>query len=215
MLYCCSFENCGFASEYKCSLKTHIKRVHDKTKDFKCDTCEYETSTNGDLKKHIKIVHDKIKDFKCDKCKYETSTNGDLKKHKTTCTGEQKISSGELKIKNALNSMKINYVFDSTFEQLTRECKQNLRFDFYIAEFKTVIEFNGRQHYEPVRFGGISAEEAKSNFEKQIRNDNIKKEFCERNGYNLLIIKFNEFLNVDTILFEYFTVKGWNSDERR
>ena len=186
MLYCCSFENCDFSSERKGNIKAHIKRVHDK-----------------------------IKDFKCDKCQYETSTSMNLNRHKLICTGNQKISSGELKIKNALNSMKINYVFDSTFEQLTRECKQNLRFDFYIAEFKTVIEFNGQHHYEPVRFGGMSLEEAKSKFEKQIRNDNIKKEFCERNGYNLLIIKFNEFLNVDTILFEYFTVKGWDSDERR
>jgi hypothetical protein len=215
MLYCCSFENCGFASEHKCSLKRHIKQVHDKTKDFKCDSCEYQASRNEDLKKHIKMVHDKIKDFKCNNCRYETSTSGSLNRHKTTCTGEQKISSGELKIKNALNSMKINYVFDATFEPLTRECKQNLRFDFYVSEFKTFIEFNGRQHYEPVRFGGISVEDAKSNFEKQIRNDIIKKEFCERNGYNLLIIKFNEFLNIDTILFEYFSVKGWNSDERR
>jgi len=185
-MYCCSFENCDFSSEYKGNLKTHIKMVHNKTKDFKCNNCEYETADSGNLNRH-----------------------------KTTCTGNQKISAGELKIKNALNSMKINYVFDSTFEQLTRECKQNLRFDFYVSEFKIFIEFNGKQHYEPVRFGGISAEDAKSNFEKQIRNDNIKKEFCERNGYNLLIIKFNEFLNVDTILFEYFSVKGWNSDERR
>ena len=215
MLYCCSFENCGFASEHKCSLKRHIKMIHDKIKDFKCNNCEFKTSRSDQLKTHIKMIHDKIKDFKCDRCEFKTSTNGDLKKHKSTCTGNQKISAGELKIKNALNSMKINYVFDSTFEQLTRECKQNLRFDFYIAEFKTFIEFNGRQHYEPVRFGGISAEDAKNNFEKQIRNDNIKKEFCERNGYNLLIIKFNEFLNVDTILFEYFSEKGWNSDELR
>ena len=215
MLYCCSFENCGYETSNSGHLKTHIKIVHDKTKDFKCETCEFKTSTNGNLKKHIKMVHDKIKDFKCDRCEYETAHSGHLNRHKITCTGNQKISAGELKIKNALNSMKINYIFDSTFEQLTRECKQNLRFDFYIAEFKTVIEFNGQHHYEPVRFGGMSLEEAKSKFEKQIRNDNIKKEFCERNGYNLLIIKFNEFLNVDTILFNYFTEKGWNSDERR
>ncbi len=188
MMFNCSFENCGFSSEYKTSLNRHIKTIHDKIKDFKCNNCEFKTSRKDDLKTHIKIVHDKIKDFKCNNCEYETSTSGHLNRHKTTCTGEQKISSGELKIKNALNSMKINYVFDSTFEQLTRECKQNLRFDFYVAEFKTFIEFNGRQHYEPVRFGGMSLEEAKSNFEKQIRNDNIKKEFCERNGYNLLII---------------------------
>jgi hypothetical protein len=215
MLYCCSFENCGFASEHKCSLKRHIKMIHDKIKDFKCNNCEYITSTNGNLKKHIKMVHDKIQDFKCDRCEFKTSDSGNLKKHKLICTGNQKISSGELKIKNALNSMKINYVFDSTFAQLSRECKQNLRFDFYVSEFKTVIKFNGQHHYEPVRFGGMSLEEAKSKFEKQIRNDNIKKEFCEQNGYNLLIIKFNEFLNIDTILFEYFTEKGWNSDERR
>ena len=215
MLHRCSFENCGYETSNSGHLKRHIKMIHDKIKDFKCDRCEYETSDSGNLKRHIKMVHDKTKDLKCDKCEYKTSTSGDLKKHKTTCTGNQKISSGELKIKNALNSMKINYVFDTAFEPLTRECKQNLRFDFYVSEFKTFIEFNGKQHYEPVRFGGISAEDAKSNFEKQIRNDNIKKEFCERNGYNLLIIKFNEFLNVDTILFNYFTEKGWNSDERR
>jgi hypothetical protein len=135
-MFNCSFENCGYASEQKGNLKRHIKIVHDKIKDFKCDKCVYETSESGNLKKHIKMVHDKIKDFKCDKCEYITSTNGHLNRHKLSCAGEQKISAGELKIKHALNSMKINYIFDATFEQLTRECKQNLRFDFILPSLK-------------------------------------------------------------------------------
>ena len=37
---------------------------------FTCDTCNKAFSTKKNLKRHIKMVHDKIKDFKCDKCDY-------------------------------------------------------------------------------------------------------------------------------------------------
>ena len=52
------------------SLKMHVKMVHDKIKDVKCDLCEYVCSTNGSLKSHVKRIHHKIKDIKCDKCDF-------------------------------------------------------------------------------------------------------------------------------------------------
>ena len=71
--------------EYKCcsngNLKAHIKKIHDKIKDFKCDKCEYRCCTKGNLKAHIKQVHDKIKDVKCEKCEYKCATNGNLQQH--------------------------------------------------------------------------------------------------------------------------------------
>ena len=64
-----------------------MKSIHDKIKDFKCDKCEYKTTTKHNLIHHIKSIHDNIKDFKCDKCEYKTTTKHNLKKHMKICTG--------------------------------------------------------------------------------------------------------------------------------
>ena len=107
--------------------------------------------------------------------------------------------------------MLINFIHDQAFEPLTLETKQNLRFDFYIPEFKTFIEFDGKQHYEPVNFGG-GVEQSIVAFQRQQLHDNIKNEFCGRNGYDMLRIKYNDYLNIERILYDYFMTKGWNAD---
>jgi hypothetical protein len=56
-------QKCDYVCSTNGSLKMHIKMVHDKIKDVKCDKCDYVCSTNGSLKMHIKVVHDKIRDF--------------------------------------------------------------------------------------------------------------------------------------------------------
>ena len=198
----------------KGTLKTHIKMVHEKMHDFKCDTCDYITSTRGNLTKHIKQIHLRIQDKKCDTCEFKCSAVDTLTRHKLTCGVSTRISSGEKKIIEILNVMNIVHVYDKTFEQLTLECKQNLRFDFYVPEFKCVIEFDGQQHFRPVNFGGMPDEKAQQAFERTVQHDNIKNEFCARNGYDMLRIKYNDYLNVERILYDYFMTKGWNADAR-
>ena len=39
-------------------------------KNFKCDRCDYSCRASSIVKQHIKQVHDKIKDVKCDICEY-------------------------------------------------------------------------------------------------------------------------------------------------
>jgi hypothetical protein len=56
-------------------------------------------------------------------------------------------------------------------------------FDFYLPYFNTCIEFNGRQHYEPVKYWG-----GMENFKKQQKRDYIKKEYCENKNITLIII---------------------------
>jgi len=96
-----------------------------------------------------------------------------------------KSSSGELVIKHILEKLNINYVEQKTFE----DCKNiiKLRFDFYLPEINTCIEFNGIQHYKPIDFFG-----GNDRFRKQIINDNIKIDYCKDNNIKLIIISYKD-----------------------
>ena len=41
---------------------------HEDLKVFKCTTCDKDFGLNSDLNRHIKNVHEKQKDYKCDFC---------------------------------------------------------------------------------------------------------------------------------------------------
>lgn len=67
------------------------------------------------------------------------------------------------------------------------------RFDIYNKRINLAIEYNGEQHYMPIKkFGG------KLGFYKRKRLDNIKKEKCKLNNCKLYIIKYN-CLNFDKL----------------
>ena len=96
-----------------------------------------------------------------------------------------KESKGERTVRLLLNNHKIEFKQQHTFP----ECKNItlLSFDFYLPNFNTCIEFNGRQHYEPIEcFGGDRQ------LEKQLNNDKIKMEYCLNNNIPLIVIKYDE-----------------------
>ena len=51
-----------------------------------------------------------------------------------------------------------------------------------------IIEYNGEQHYHPVRFGNMTEEKAKAAFDKQLVRDAYVREFCNNNGLKLIEI---------------------------
>ncbi len=104
-----------------------------------------------------------------------------------TCTKLNKGSIGEKLVETQLKKVSFQKEF------IIPECKniKPLPFDFAIfnSEKKLVflIEFNGEQHYKPIKkFGGKKA------FHAQVFRDNIKKNFCLKNKIPLLIIKFDQ-----------------------
>ena len=46
-------------------LKTHIEHVHEKIKQYSCNSCNHKSVTTADLKKHITAVRDKKKPYTC------------------------------------------------------------------------------------------------------------------------------------------------------
>jgi very-short-patch-repair endonuclease len=106
-------------------------------------------------------------------------------------------SKGEKKIASFLKKNKINFDRQKKFTN----CKNiyELPFDFYIPSKRICIEFDGKQHFEPLTFfGGLKA------FEKLKINDNIKNNFCEDNYINLIRIKYTEIDKIEEILNNYF-----------
>ena len=105
-----------------------------------------------------------------------------------------KESKGEKKINNILKSYNIIFERQKRFENC-RGIKKQLPFDFYISSLNTIIEFDGKQHYEPnEHFGGVEA------FEQLKINDKIKNDYCKDNFINLIRIPYYEFNNIEKFL---------------
>lgn len=67
------------------------------------------------------------------------------------------------------------------------DCKDTncLPFDFYIVELNLCIEYDGQQHYEEVaHWGGAES------LEKVQEHDDIKNEYCKKNGIGLIRIPY-------------------------
>lgn len=106
-------------------------------------------------------------------------------------------SKGEKKIVKFLNKHNINYERQKKFNN----CRNvfELPFDFYIPSKRTCIEFDGKQHYQPMEFfGGVKA------YESLKINDKIKSEYCEDNYIELIRIRYDQIEKVDNILSRYF-----------
>jgi hypothetical protein len=73
---------------------------------------------------------------------------------------------------------------------------RKLRFDFYLPIFNFVIEYNGQHHYQPVKYGGISLERAKVNFEEQQKRDAYKRQICKENNIPLIEIDGRKYSNL-------------------
>jgi hypothetical protein len=113
-----------------------------------------------------------------------------------------KESKGEREIRKFL--LRSNLKFSRQFKFDDCFSVNRLPFDFVVfnvdGSIKFLIEYQGHQHYRPVRFGGISIEQAQKNFESCVIRDKIKIEYCENNNIKLVIIKYTEIKNISDIL---------------
>lgn len=85
-------------------------------------------------------------------------------------------------IESLLLENNIIYNKQKTFEGC--KYKNKLRFDFYLPKYNICIEFDGIQHFKPIRFFG-----GKKRFILQKMKDEIKNRYCLDNGIKL--IRFN------------------------
>lgn len=111
-------------------------------------------------------------------------------------------SHGEKSISLYLNKRGIKYEREKVFKGL--KDIYPLRYDFYISDKNVkpfLIEFDGRQHYEPVFWSQkIDREVFINSFKDIVKKDKIKDKFAKDNGINLYRIPYYEKENIDDIL---------------
>jgi very-short-patch-repair endonuclease len=98
-------------------------------------------------------------------------------------------SKGEKYLDNLFKSIGLKFIRQHKFIDCTntlkgRKCRK-LPFDFYLPEKNVLIEFDGKQHFEPVsRFGG------KEGFERTKFTDGLKNKYATENGIKLIRIPY-------------------------
>ena len=114
-------------------------------------------------------------------------------------------SRGEAEIKRVLIEHNISYVAQYSYER----CKDKniLRFDFKIhypnSDEYFLCEFQGEQHYVPVRWStNWTEEQTMENFRNTQRKDRMKREFCKNNNIDLLEIKYIDYYEIEDLILE-------------
>lgn len=101
---------------------------------------------------------------------------------------------GESLIQHILDEEGIKYEYPKGFSDL--KDKHMLHYDFYIPGQRTLIEYQGKQHYQPVEhFGGNDS------FKKQQFHDNLKRRYAKEHGYNLIEVPYTANNNEDIKLY--------------
>lgn len=121
------------------------------------------------------------------------------------CPCKKINSKGEQRIKDflILNSI----IFE---EQKRIEDIKKAPYDFYLPTYNLLIEFQGRQHFEPVKqFGGESQLLVQQEIDKR------KKDIARKNGYSLFYITYKEMSNIEELLIQRLSLTGVESSDSK
>lgn len=130
----------------------------------------------------------------CKVCGYEVVKSlGNMSKGCPRCFS----SKGEKAVEKYLTGEGIEFIPQHRFDDCRN--KNTLPFDFYLPQQNILIEYDGRQHFEVVTFGGTE-EEALINFENAQTNDKIKNKYCKKNNIKLIRIPYWEIDNIKQVL---------------
>jgi predicted nucleic-acid-binding Zn-ribbon protein len=104
-------------------------------------------------------------------------------------------SKGETFVGKILQSLNIIFDRQKKFEDckgLNKVRCRRLPFDFYLPQYNTMIEYDGKQHFEPVDLYG-----GEEGFNRVQTYDKIKNKYCSDNGIKMIRIPY--FMKLDDI----------------
>ena len=112
---------------------------------------------------------------------------------------------GEIAVRNFLIKNKIEFEEQKRF----KNCKDvySLPFDFYLPKYNLCIEFDGIQHFKPIkRSYKMTDDKIEKNFKYIQKHDQIKNDYCKNNG--IILIRLNNLKTVEKELTKYFQEYG-------
>ena len=112
-------------------------------------------------------------------------------------------STGESFIRVWLEQHNINFLKQKTFRECVNpKTNKMLKFDFYLTEKDTCIEYDGIQHFIEGVGRGVGGRHitTENEYIDTCYKDNIKNEFCCSKNIKLIRIKYDQ--NIETILMK-------------
>ena len=103
------------------------------------------------------------------------------------------ILKNERIVRSVLDDFNIKYI--SQYNIHLSNAKYAKRVDYYLPDHNLIIEYNGQQHYGPVRFNGQTKKQADQSFETQKQRDAQIRQYCSDNNINLLEIDGRKYKN--------------------
>lgn len=107
-----------------------------------------------------------------------------------------KRSKGEERIEKYLTDNHIKFEPQKKFSDLRNTYP--LSYDFYLPEYNALIEYQGQFHD-----GTTSIVLKEKYFDKQQKNDKLKRDYAKINGYNLLEIWYYDYDNTGSIIDKF------------
>ena len=102
-----------------------------------------------------------------------------------------KASKGEKTIEKYCKNNYLQYISQYKIDKCRN--KRPLPFDFALFnknKLVALIEYQGKQHYEPVNFSGKGEEWANDNLKETKKKDKIKRDYCLSNNIPLIEIPY-------------------------
>lgn len=116
---------------------------------------------------------------------YETQPNNFFNGRGCPYCANKGNSKGERLVEKVLQGLNIQYLEQATIEGMINE--NQLYYDFLLEDLDIIIEYQGKQHYEPVEYlGGFDK------FKSQVKRDRIKLDFANNNGYKLIEVPYTK-----------------------
>lgn len=101
------------------------------------------------------------------------------------------MSNGEILIHSILNELNIKHKCQQTFENCRFPDTNGIpRFDFYLSDFRTAIEFNGQQHYKEMSW-------TNDNLATIQKRDQFKIKWCQDNNIKLIVIPYTDLAKIN------------------
>ena len=136
--------------------------------------------------------------FYCEDCgeEFETDLGSITSNTRSMKCRKCTSSKGEQKIKEWLMDNNINFEQQKTFKHLTGIGEGLLSYDFYLPQYKLLIEYQGIQHEKYIKYFYKS----KKDFLNQLEHDKRKRIYAKNNKIKLLEIWYYDFENINNAL---------------
>lgn len=118
--------------------------------------------------------------------------------HRYTGCPKCSIYNNEQKIVNFLEEMNYNVILQKRF----KDCRDKyaLPFDIFVEKYNLLIEYQGEQHYKPIRRGSMTDSEALEQLQITQYHDKIKLEYCQSHNIPLICVPYWEQNNIEAFL---------------